>query len=80
MDLGAFIRDKRRAKGLTQQQLADLAGVGLNFVYQLEKNKPTVQLDCTRLVLNALGFDLGVEPALKAWPITMPKTRTLPWD
>jgi y4mF family transcriptional regulator len=61
MEIGTFVREKRRASNLTQQQLADRAGVGLNFVYQLEKNKPTVQLDCTRQVLRALGFDLAVE-------------------
>ncbi len=63
MDIGSFVREKRRALNLTQTQLADRAGVGLNFVYQLEKNKATVQLDCTRQVLRALGFDLTVEAA-----------------
>lgn len=80
MDLGIFIRDKRREQGLSQKQLADLAGVGLNFVYQLEKNKPTVQLDCTRQVLQALGFDLAVGPRL-AIPASDPRpSRSLPWD
>src|SRR3954465_6847089 len=62
MNLGSFIREKRRAMNLTPGQLAERAGVGLNFVYQLEKNKPTVQLDCTRQVLQALGYDLSVAP------------------
>ena len=60
MEIGASVREKRRALRLTQQQLADKAGVGLNFVYQLEKNKPTVQLDCTKQVLEALGLRLEV--------------------
>lgn len=83
MEIGSFVRERRRALGLTQQQLADRAGVGLNFVYQLEKNKQTVQLDCTRQVLLALGFDLKVEPAGEAelWdPAGRVQGRSLPWD
>lgn len=60
-DLGNFIKEKRKELGITQQELADISGVGINFVYQLEKNKPTVRLDTTRMVLNALGYDITVE-------------------
>jgi y4mF family transcriptional regulator len=79
MDLGKFIREKRKTLGLSQTQLADLAGVGLNFVYQLEKNKPSVQLDCTQQVLRALGFELSVEPVLTL-PFETAAVRSLPWD
>lgn len=67
MDIGAFIREERKRRRLTQKQLADLAGVGLNFVYQLEKNKPTVQLSCTNQVLNALGYRVGVMRDFRPW-------------
>jgi y4mF family transcriptional regulator len=80
MEIGSFVRARRRSLNLTQQQLAELAGVGLNFVYQLEKNKPTVQLDCTRQVLAALGYDLTVSPrglTLETSPRSKPR---LPWD
>jgi y4mF family transcriptional regulator len=83
MDLGSFVRERRRALGLTQQQLADRAGVGLNFVYQLEKNKQTVQLDCARQVLQALGHDFQIAPMTEAelWdPLERPADRRLPWD
>ncbi len=66
MELGNFVREKRRGMRLTQQQLADMAGVGLNFVYQLEKNKQTVQLDCTKQVLDALGYEIEFRPKLMA--------------
>ena len=85
MDLGHFIRERRKAMGMTQQQLADLAGVGLNFVYQLEKNKPSVQLDCTRQVLEALGYEISVAPKQGADTSLFPVLRSspgpaLPWD
>lgn len=83
MDLGSFVRERRRALNLTQTQLADLAGVGLNFVYQLEKNKPSVQMDCTQQVLKALGFELAVEPTASTNGLLASHPhprRTLPWD
>jgi len=90
MDIGEHIRRSRKAMGLTQKQLADKAGVGLNFVYQLEKNKPSVQLDCTLQVLAALGLTLKVaEPSSEispAMPAFVGKTTSsnqkpsLPWN
>ena len=67
MDIGTFVRAERKRQGLTQQQLADRSGVGLNFVYQLEKNKPTVQLDSLNLVLRSLGFCVGVMRDFRPW-------------
>jgi len=84
MDLGSFVREKRRSMRLTQQQLADLAGVGLNFVYQLEKNKQTVQLDCTKLVIDALGYEIDFKPKMMSpresgYPIREPTSSQSPW-
>ncbi|SMF54826.1 helix-turn-helix transcriptional regulator [Pseudobacteriovorax antillogorgiicola] len=66
-DIGSFVRNERKRRGLTQKELADMSGVGLNFVYQLEKNKRTVQLDSTNLVLNALGYRVGVIRDFQPW-------------
>ena len=83
MDIGSFVRQKRRDKNLSQTQLAELASVGLNFVYQLEKNKQTVQLNCARQVLLALGYDLTfkeieVDRRIGA-SFEDPKNFNLPW-
>ena len=67
MDIGNFVRTERKRRGLTQKELADLSGVGLNFVYQLEKNKKTVQLDSTNSVLQALGYKVGVIREFQPW-------------
>jgi len=67
MDLGSFVKQERVRRGLTQQQLADQADVGLNFVYQLEKNKPTVQLDKTNQVLKTLGYTVGAIRSFSPW-------------
>lgn len=66
-ELGTLVRQVRTSRGLTQQQLAELADVGLNFVYQLEKNKATVQLDKTAQVLRALGYEIGAVRKFDPW-------------
>jgi y4mF family transcriptional regulator len=67
MELGDFVRGERKRQGLTQQQLASKSGVGLNFVYQLEKNKPSVQLDSLNQVLRALGYSVSVKRDFRPW-------------
>ena len=67
MEIGLFVKTERKRLGWTQQELADKSGVGLNFVYQLEKNKRTVQLDTTNQVLGALGYRVGAIREFKPW-------------
>ena len=57
-DIGAAVRRARKAMGLRQDELAAAAGVGLRFLVELERGKPTVQLGRTLAVLAAAGLDL----------------------
>jgi y4mF family transcriptional regulator len=52
------VRARRRALGLTQQDLAELAGVSERFVRFVEQAKASVQLDALEAVLDALGLEL----------------------
>lgn len=61
--LGAAVRTRRRQLGLRQAVLADLAGVGVAFLYDLEKGKPTLRIDKVLAVLGALGLGLTVGPS-----------------
>lgn len=61
--LGAAVRRQRRQLGLRQTMLADLAGVGAAFLYDLEKGKPTLRIDKVLAVLGALGLGLTVGPS-----------------
>jgi y4mF family transcriptional regulator len=56
--LAAALRARRRLLGLTQLQLADLAGVGVAFLYDLESGKKTVRMDKLVAVLEVLGLSL----------------------
>lgn len=55
-----YIKESRKKKGMTQEDLAFKAGVGLRFIRELERGKPTVRLDKVNDVLNLFGKELGV--------------------
>lgn len=59
-DIGAVIRSARKEQGLTQTQLADLCGVGLSFVSNLERGKPASESCKVLLVMQTLGLDFYV--------------------
>lgn len=58
--MGAFVRARRRVNGLTQRELAELAGVGVRLVSELERDKPTLRLDAVNAVLAVFGKQLGI--------------------
>ena len=62
MDLGKFINERRKQAGLTQQELALKAGVGLRFVRELEQGKKSYRLDKLNQVLLLFGFEMGPVP------------------
>ena len=65
-NIGETVRRARKGMGLRQDELAAAAGVGLRFLVELERGKPTVQLGRTLAVLAALGLDLQVVARLPA--------------
>jgi|CXWL01.1.fsa_nt_gi y4mF family transcriptional regulator len=58
--LARFVRDRRKAAGLTQRQLSELAGVGHRAIWDLERGKPTLRMDVANAVLRVFGKTLGV--------------------
>lgn len=56
--LGAVVRTARHVAGFSQQDFADLAGVGRRFVSELENGKPTLELGKVIACCKALGIDL----------------------
>lgn len=51
MSISQQIKVLRKEAGLTQVQLADRSGVGLRFLKELERGKPTVRLDKINQIL-----------------------------
>ena len=69
--LGGLIRQKRKGLGRTQVNIAGLSGVGVRFLSELERGKPTMELGKAFKVLQRLGLEVwivprGVEPPRSA--------------
>ena len=59
-ELAAAVRTRRKALGVTQIDVARLAGCGPVFLYDLESAKATLRLDKLLDVLSVLGLELAV--------------------
>lgn len=62
LGLADALRARRRALRVTQQGLALLAGCGPDFVYDVERAKPTLRLDKLLDLLGVLGLELLLRP------------------
>ena len=61
--IAEFVRENRRAAGLTQEEFAMRSGLGLRFVRELEQGKETVRLDKVNTALAM--FDMEAIPGRK---------------
>ena len=55
--IAEFIKKNRKAAGLTQEQFAMRAGLGLRFVRELEQGKETVHMDKVNIALGMFGME-----------------------
>lgn len=53
--IAIFVKQKRRAAGLTQKDFAMRSGLGLRFVRDLEQGKETVRMDKVNIALEMFG-------------------------
>lgn len=58
-DFGDLIRTTRKKVNLTQKDLAAASGLGERFIRELEKGKPSCQLEKALLVMLMLGIKLN---------------------
>jgi len=58
--LSEYLKKKRKALNLTQEDLAIKAGVGLRVIREMEQGKPTLRMDKVNQVLMLFGAELGV--------------------
>ncbi len=55
-EIAAFLKYKRKELGLTQEELALKAGVGIRFIRKMEQGKESLQLNKVNQVLSLFGF------------------------
>ncbi len=63
--LANIILFHRKRSGLTQLELAELAGVGKNMIYELENGKQSVRLDNLINVLRVLNINITFQSPLR---------------
>jgi transcriptional regulator with XRE-family HTH domain len=56
--VGQKIRQIRRAKGITQDQLAELAGLNRVHLYRLETGRQCMTLRTLKIIADALGVKM----------------------
>jgi len=62
LPVNEYVKSKRKALGLSREEFAQKAGVGLRFLRELEQGKETLKMDKVNQVLKLLGVQLGVVP------------------
>ena len=56
--VGKFVKENRRARGLTQEEFAMMTGLGLCFVRSLEQGKEALKMDKVNQALAFFDFEL----------------------
>lgn len=62
VEVGAVIRRRREQLALKQTDLAGLGGTGNRFVVELERGKPTAQLQKVLDIMDLLGLEVVLKP------------------
>jgi y4mF family transcriptional regulator len=58
-NLSSFVKYNRRELRVTQEELAEKAGVGLRFIRDLEQGKKSLRMDKVNQVLQLFGYNLS---------------------
>lgn len=56
--LGQIIRERRKELSYTQAYLSDFTGFSVTFISDLERGKPTAEIEKTIQLINVPGLDL----------------------
>ena len=65
LSLAATLRERRRALGLRQSELAELAGVSTRFIGEVESGRQTIRLDKLQALLEVLGLTMELKLRVK---------------
>ena len=58
-ELGTQIKERRKVLGITQQELADLAGISINTVLAVERNESNPKISTVIAICKVLGLKLN---------------------
>lgn len=60
-DVAKIVRRTRKSQKISQTVLSQASNVGLRFVGDIERGKPTIQFDKLMAVLTSLGIAVKLE-------------------
>ncbi len=64
-ELAKIIKQKRKANGLTQQDLSLKTGIGLRLIREIEQGKTSMRMDKVNQLLALFGMELMPAPKIK---------------
>ena len=70
-ELAQALRAHRKKLKISQEQLSLLSGVGVVFIYDLERGKETIRLDKLLPILEILGLELKLSTGKKGLSINL---------
>ncbi len=59
--LGQLIKKRRKELNYTQAYVAEFSGLSVTFISDLERGKPTAEIEKTIRLIHTLGMDLLME-------------------
>lgn len=62
MNYSQIIKERRKSVGVTQEQLADVAGISLSYLKMIEQGKTNPTLQIIEQLLDCLGMEILVRP------------------
>ncbi len=66
--LAKTVQKHRKLAGLTQVEMANLAGVGKTVVYDLEKGKITIRVETMLKILSVINIELEIRTPTEVVP------------
>lgn len=75
---GAFLREVRESRGLTQVQLAELVGIAQSNLSAYENDRRSPTLDTTNRLLVACGYELAADGGSRSIHCPLPKVGWFP--
>jgi len=61
ISIGNTIKERRKMLSITQRELAEIAGVGINTLTKIERGKANPSLEILSRILDALGLEIEIK-------------------
>ena len=59
--LGQSIKNRRKELKYTQAYLSEFTGLSISFISNVERGKPTAEIEKILMLVNILGMDIFIE-------------------